>query len=93
MTSHLTQEMDRLFALTKTICEGNEIEINESQEVEGISVMFVSHSLHEYMLTLEGSGKDMMLCVRSVEIPELYVRLPPPAFVRFGEMITLEGLC
>lgn len=93
MTSHLTQEMDRLFALTKLVCEGNEIEINESHEVEGVSVMFVSYSLHEYMVTLEGSGEDMMLCVRSVEIPELYVRLPPPAFVRFGEMVTLEELC
>ena len=93
MTSHLTQEMERLFALTKRLCEGNEIEINESHEVEGVSVMFISYSLHEYMVTLEGSGEEMMLCVRSVEIPELYVSLPPPAFVRFGEMVTLEELC
>jgi len=93
MTSHLTQEMERLFALSKLLCEGHEIEISESQELEGVSVMFVNYSLHEYMVTFEGSGEDMIFCVRSMELPELYLRLPSPAYVRFGKSIQLEELC
>lgn len=93
MTSHLTQEMERLFALSKILCEGTEVEITESHEIDGTSVMFVNYSLHEYMVSFEGSGEDMMFCVRSMEIPELYLRLPPPAYVRFGEAIQLEELC
>jgi hypothetical protein len=94
MTSHLTQEMERLFDLSRTLCEGTEVMTNESYELEdGTSVMFVSYDLHEYMLTLEGSGEDLMFSVRSMAIPELFLTLPPPAFVRFGKPIVLEELC
>lgn len=93
MTSQLTQEMERLFALSKILCEGNELEVIESHEIDNTSVMFVNYLLHEYMITVEGSGKDMVLCVRSISIPELYLRLPPPAYVRIGNLIALEDLC
>ena len=50
---------------------------NESYELEdGTSVMFVSYDLHEYMLTLEGSGEELMFPVRSMAIPELFVPCP-----------------
>lgn len=94
MTSHLTQEMDRVFALSKKLCEGNELAFDESYELEnGTTVMFMVHDLHQYMVTLEGEGEDMIFCVRSIDIPELYLRLPPPAYVRFGEPPVLEDFC
>lgn len=94
MTSHLTQEMERLFALSKKLCEGHELEFDESHELnDGSSVMFMSHDLHQYMLTVEGSGEDMILCVRSLDIPDLFLRLPPPAYIRFGAATTLEEFC
>lgn len=94
MTGHLLEEMDRLFALSRTLCNGTEVMTNESHELEdGTSVMFISHDLHEYMMTLEGSGDDMIFTVRSLAIPELFLALPPPAFVRVGQPIMLEEMC
>jgi len=94
MTGHLIDEMGRLFALSRTLCNGTEVMTNESYELEdGTSVMFISHDLHEYMMTLEGSGENMIFTVRSMEIPELFLALPPPAFVRVGQPVMLEEMC
>jgi len=94
MTSQLTDEMERLFALSKVICSGEEIAFDESHEMpDGTSVILLTYKLYEYMLTFEGSGEDMSICVRSISIPSLYLVLPPPAFVRIGKGIQLEELC
>lgn len=94
MTSQLTDEIDRLIGLSKLLCSGEELEFDESHELDdGTSVLLLTFKLHEYMITFSGSGEDMSICVRSISIPALYLVLPPPAFVSIGKGISLEELC
>ena len=72
---------------------GEEVEISESFEYEDTDVLVIQSSLKEFILTVDGSGKDMKITLRSVEIPELVIGLPTPVYVNLGKPIIVEDFC
>jgi hypothetical protein len=93
MSGHICSELLDLVALAERVIAGEEVEISESFEYEDTDVLVIQSSLKEFILTVDGSGKDMKITLRSVEIPELVIGLPTPVYVNLGKPIIVEDFC
>jgi len=93
MGGQICAELIELVSLAERIITGEEIEITESFEVEGIDVLVIFSNLKEFILTIEGSKESMNIVLRSSSIPELTIGLPTPVYVNLGSPMVLEDLC
>ena len=55
--------------------------------------MVLFSNLKEFLLTVEGSGEDMLVTLRSVNVPELNIGLPRPVYVNLGKPLVVEDYC
>ena len=97
MVGHIESELKELYSLSSRIISSQEVEYDSSHDlkIDGKSVTAISirSSLNEYLLTIEGSGEEMLMTLRSTAIPELYIQLPKPLYVSIGSAVSLEELC
>ena len=76
-----------------TVIAGEEIEVVESFEYENADIMVLFSNLKDFLLTVEGSGEDMLVTLRSVNVPELNIGLPRPVYVNLGKPLVVEDYC
>ena len=93
MAGQICADLVDLVSLAERIISGEEIEITESVEVNGVDVLIIFSNLKEFILTIEGSNEDMSIILRSSIIPDLAITLPTPVYVNLGEPIIMEDLC
>ena len=93
MAGQICAELVDLVSLAERIISGEEIEITESVEVNGVDVLIIFSNLKEFILTIESSNEDMSIILRSSIIPDLAITLPTPVYVNLGEPIIMEDLC
>lgn len=93
MAGQICAELVDLVSLAERVISGEEIEITESIEVNGVDVLIIFSGLKEFILTIEGSKEDMSIILRSSIIPDLAITLPTPVYVNLGEPVIMEDLC
>lgn len=93
MTGQICDELVDLVSLAERIISGEEIEVSESIEINGVDVLIIFSNLKEFILTIEGSKEDMSIVLRSSIIPELAITLPTPVYVNLGEPVIVGDLC
>jgi len=93
MAGQICAELVDLVTLAERIIAGEEIEITESFEVEGVDVLIIFSNLKEFILTIEGEQENMNIILRSSNIPDLTIGLPTPVYVNLGSPMVLEDLC
>lgn len=93
MTGQICSELVDLVALAERVISGEEIEISESIEINGVDVLIIFSNLKEFILTIEGSKEDMNIILRSSIIPELAITLPTPVYVNLGKPVIMGDLC
>ena len=97
MAGHVESEMRALYALSMHIVSGASFEVEESHEYrEGettITAMPLRRGETEYLFTIEQTGGDMIIAVRSTQIPSLFVSLPAPLMINFNDSASMEDLC
>ena len=64
MGGQICAELIELVSLAERIITGEEIEITESFEVEGIDVLVIFSNLKEFILTIEGSKESMNIVTK-----------------------------
>ena len=92
MVGQILAELTALTELASKIIDGEAIEVHESLEEEDYTASIMYHKCKEYMFLVE-SKDTLTLSLRSIEIPELFIALPGPVFVKLGEPFSLEELC
>ncbi len=89
--------MKALYALSMLIVSGASFEIEASHEYqEGstkIIAMPIVRGANEYLFTIEETGDDMLIALRSTQIPTLFVSLPAPLMINFADSTSMEDLC
>jgi len=97
MAGHVESEMKALYALSMLIVSGASFEIEASHEYqEGstkIIAMPIVRGANEYLFTIEETGDDMLIALRSTQIPTLFVSLPAPLMINFADSTSMEDLC
>ena len=93
MTGQICSELVDLVALAERVISGEEIEISESIEINGVDVLIIFSNFKEFILTIEGSKEDMSIILRSSTIPELAITLPTPVYVNLGKPVIMGDLC
>jgi len=97
MASHVESEMRALYALSMHIVSGASFEVEESHEYqEGatkIIAMPIVRGANEYLFTIEETDDDMLIALRSTQIPTLFVSLPAPLMINFSDSSPMEDLC
>lgn len=98
MMGHIQLELEALYKLSQELTSGENVELCSSFEIEingsELTVISFVRNLSEYLLTIEGEGKDMSVILRSTDIPELFIALPAPAVLHIGSAPELVGdLC
>ena len=93
MAGQICSELVDLVSLAERVISGEEIEITESIEVNGVDVLIIFSGLKEFILTIEGSKEDISIILRSSIIPDLAITLPTPVYVNLGKPVILEDLC
>lgn len=82
-----------MVALAERVVAGEEIEVAESFEYDNMDIMVLFSNLKEFLLTVEGAGEDMLITLRSVNIPELNIGLPRPVYVNLGRPLVVGDYC
>jgi len=97
MAGHIEAELNALATLAETLISGEYLEVESTFEYEEdgvkVTVMPVVLDLTEYLFTIEESGEEMTIQLRSTQIPELMISLPSPLMVKFGKPVALGELC
>lgn len=93
MASQICDELLEMVALAEKIIAGNELEVSDSFEHDGIDILVIFSNLREFLLTIEGVGDNMAINLRSVDIPELTLGLPKPVYVNMGKPLVVEDFC
>ena len=97
MAGHVESEMRALYALSMHIVSGASFQVEESHEYqEGatkIIAMPIVRGANEYLFTIEETDDDMLIALRSTQIPTLFVSLPAPLMINFHDSPSMEDLC
>jgi hypothetical protein len=97
MVGHVQLELEALYRLAQELVAGNSVDIDYSFDISidstDICVAQIQRGPSTYLLTVEGSGKEMSLAIRSTEICELLITLPAPTYLSVGEAIEIGDLC
>lgn len=97
MVGHVQLELEALYRLAQELVEGNSVDIDYSFDIsidsKDVCVAQIQRGCSTYLLTVEGSGEEMSLVIRSTEIYELLITLPAPAYFSVGEEIEIGDLC
>lgn len=93
MAGQICGELLDMVALAERVIAGEEIEVVESFSYDDCDIMVIFGNLKEFLLTVEGSGEDMLVTLRSVSIPELNIGLPRPVYVNLGKPLVVEDYC
>jgi len=97
MAGHVESEMRALYALSMHIVSGASFQVEASHEYqEGgtkIIAMPIVRGANEYLFTIEETDDDMLIALRSTQIPTLFVSLPAPLMINFNDSPSMEDLC
>ena len=93
MAGQIFAELVDMVALAERVIAGEEIEVVESFEYENADIMVLFSNLKEFILTVEGSGDDMLVTLRSANVPELNIGLPRPVYINLGKPLVVEDYC
>tara|TARA_B100001287_G_scaffold227335_1_gene197248 strand:+ start:542 stop:823 length:282 start_codon:yes stop_codon:yes gene_type:complete len=93
MAGQICDELLDMVALAERIITGEELEVSESFDHNGVDILVIFSNLKEFLLTVEGEGNDMNVVLRSVNIPELTLGLPKPVYVNMGSPLVVEDFC
>lgn len=90
---HLQTELSALSAVAERVISGENLVVDDYREFsEGnttISVFMLPHELDTYLMTIEETDGEMLLTIRSLNIEELYIKLPSPLMVSIQEGVSV----
>lgn len=89
MMAHIQLELEALYKLAQELIVGGPVIFDYSFDMtlddDDISVIQIHQNNSTYLLTIENSGSDMALALRSTEITDLLITLPSPMYVAVGK--------
>tara|TARA_B110000495_G_C23038994_1_gene621881 strand:- start:3839 stop:4138 length:300 start_codon:yes stop_codon:yes gene_type:complete len=93
MIAHIQLELEALYTLAQELTVGGPVIFDCSFDMtiddDDISIVQIHRNSGTYLLTIEGSGDNMALALRSTEITDLLITLPSPMYLTVGKTMKI----
>jgi hypothetical protein len=93
MIAHIQLELEALYKLAQELIVGGSVIFDCAFDMtiddDDISVIQIHRNNGTYLLTIEGSGNNMALALRSTELTDLLITLPSPVYLTVGKTMKI----